>query len=176
MRQSVILIVGFLATIASLLAERGGRMAGPGLGANVPSAGKPSASQRGTSKPSAITPGTMNSANTNVGARTADNTALSSRIPPLLPARSTAAAAAARIRNHGQVVAALPAGRNLNVPFDQLKAKLTGDRAESLGQAIHDLRPDLSRKTVKRDVRSAEGQAERDIDSARLANQLSTNT
>jgi hypothetical protein len=178
-KRSVILVVAFstfLGASGSLLGEKGGRMAGPGLGANHPAAGNSSASTRGASKPAATTSSATNSANTNVSVRLADNAALSSRIQPLLPAGSTLAAASTGFRNQGQFIAALHVSRNLNVPFDQLKAKLTGDHAESLGRAIHDLRPDLSRKTVKRDVRTADRQAERDIDSARLANQLSTNS
>jgi len=58
-----------------------------------------------------------------------------------------------------------------------LKAKLMGtENPESLGKAIHDLRPDLSRSTVKRDVRLAERQAHLDIGAARLASRLSTNS
>jgi len=46
---------------------------------------------------------------------------------------------------------------------------------DSLGQAVHDLRPDLSRSTVRGDVRMAKLQAEQDIDAAELAIRLSTN-
>jgi len=65
--------------------------------------------------------------------------------------------------------------RNLGIPFDSLKAKLVGENPESLGQAVHDLRPDLGRSTVKRDVRLAERQADLDMGSARVAGRLSAN-
>jgi hypothetical protein len=56
-----------------------------------------------------------------------------------------------------------------------LKAELTEQHPDSLGQAVHDLRPNLSRSTVRSDVRMAKRQAEEDIDAAELATRLSTN-
>jgi hypothetical protein len=38
-------------------------------------------------------------------------------------------------------VAALRASKNLNIPFNALKAQMTGPAHASLGQAIHALRP-----------------------------------
>jgi hypothetical protein len=97
------------------------------------------------------------------------------RIQPLLPAGFTIATALAGFRNQGEFIAALHVSRNLGIPFDQLKAELTEQHPDSLGQAVHDLRPDLSRNTVRSDVRMARRQAEQDIDAADLANRLSTN-
>jgi hypothetical protein len=108
--------------------------------------------------------------------RLANNTNLSTRLQPLLPAGATVEGASAGFRNQGEFVAALHVSRNLNITFDSLKAKLVGASPESLGQAVHDLRPDLSRSTVKKDVRLAERQADLDMDSARLASRLSTNS
>ena len=72
-------------------------------------------------------------------------------------------------------VAALHVAQNLGIPFDQLKADLTQTHLDSLGQAIHALRPDLSRSTVRSDVRTARLQADQDMDAAQLANTLSSN-
>jgi hypothetical protein len=36
-------------------------------------------------------------------------------------------------------MAAQQASERLGIPLDQLRAKMTGDQAESLGKAIHDL-------------------------------------
>jgi hypothetical protein len=63
----------------------------------------------------------------------------------------------------------------LGIPFDQLKAELTEQHPDSLGQVVHDLRPNLSRRTVRNDVRMAKRQAEEDNDAAELATRLSTN-
>jgi hypothetical protein len=46
---------------------------------------------------------------------------------------------------------------NLGIPFVQLKAKMTGDNAMSLGQAIHALRP-----AVNADVESRTAQRQAD--------------
>jgi hypothetical protein len=179
MKRSIILIVAFGCLLApgsgSLRAQKGqGKMGGPGLGATRPPvAGKPGAATGDTGRASgAASATTMHSGST---ARLASNSALSARIQPLLPAGSTVAAASTGFRNQGQFIAALHVSRNLNVPFDQLRVKLTGSNPESLGQAIHDLRPNLSRSNVKRDVRMAQRQADQDIDAAGLANRLSTN-
>jgi hypothetical protein len=37
-------------------------------------------------------------------------------------------------KNHGQFIAALHVSKNLNIPFDQLKAKMTSSLPMSLGQ------------------------------------------
>ena len=71
--------------------------------------------------------------------------------------------ASAGFKNQGLFIAALHVSHNLNIPFDQLKAKLTGPGAESLGKAIHDLRPNLNKHTVKSDVKLAHQQAETDL-------------
>ena len=42
-------------------------------------------------------------------------------------------------KNHGQYMAAQNASEHLGIPLDQLKAKMTGAHAESLGKAIQDL-------------------------------------
>src|SRR5260370_24205375 len=159
MKRSIILFVAFGCLLApgagSLLAQKGqGKMGGLGRGARRPPVtGKSSASKGATST-------TTHPATVNASARLASNTALSARIQPLLPAGSTVATASTGFRNQGEFVAALHVSRNLNIPFDQLKVQLTGKNPASLGQAIHEMRPTLSRSTVKRDVRLAERQAD----------------
>jgi len=182
MKRSVILLVAFGFILApasrSLLAQKGhGKIETPGLGATLPPVtGKSRASTReGAEAPSAGSASNPNSANVNVSSRLASNPALSARIQPLLPAGSTVATASAGFRNQGEFIAALHVSRNLGIPFDQLKTELTSRHPDSLGQAIHDLRPNLSRSTVKSDVRLAKRQAEQDIDTGDLANRLSTN-
>jgi hypothetical protein len=161
-----------------LLAQKGqGKMGGPGLGATPPPVtAKSSASTRDTVKaaPGASSP-TAGSPNLSASDRLANNPNLSARLQPLLPAGTTVATASAGFRNQGQFVATLHVSRNLNIPFDQLKAKLTGSNPEALGKAIHDLRPTLGRRAVRKDVRVAKRQADRDMDTARLASRLSAN-
>lgn len=103
-------------------------------------------------------------ASSDVSLRVTQNAGLSTQLQPLLPAGDTLAGAAAGFRNQGQFVSALHVAHNLNIPFDQLKAKMTGSDAVSLGKAIQDLRPDLNDKTVKDNTKLADRQTERDLE------------
>jgi hypothetical protein len=164
----IFLLAGSFVPVA---AQKGqGKMGATGLGATAP----PVAAKSVKAAPSASSPTTASS-NLSVSQRLANNTSLSTRLQPLLPAGATIASASAGFRNQGQFVAALHVSRNLNIPFSQLQAKLTGSNPESLGKAIHDLRPTLGRRAVKQDVRVADRQADRDISTARLTSQLSAN-
>jgi hypothetical protein len=95
--------------------------------------------------------------------RLSNNPGLSSRLQPLLPPNTTLQSAASGFKNQGQFIAALHVSQNLNIPFSQLKADMTGSGHDSLGQAIHALRPDLSSKTVTKNVKLAEHQAKADL-------------
>lgn len=87
------------------------------------------------------------------------NPKLSSKLQSLLPAGTDLKTAAAGFKNFGQFVAAVHVSHNLGIPFDQLKAKLTGDNAESLGKAIKELKPDADAKT---EAKKAQQQAKDD--------------
>lgn len=102
-------------------------------------------------------------ANTNFESRLANNPNLASRLQALLPPNTTLQAAAAGFKNQGQFIAALHVSHNLGIPFDQLKTDMTGPNHDSLGQAIHALRPDLNSKTVSHDVKVAGRQAKEDL-------------
>jgi hypothetical protein len=93
----------------------------------------------------------------------AHNPVLAARLQPLLPVGTTLQADAAGFKNLGQFIAALHVSHNLGIPFSQLKAEMTESKPDSLGQAIQDLRPTLSRKTVKSDVKVADQQARQDL-------------
>ena len=96
--------------------------------------------------------------------RLAQNPALASQLQKLLPAGTNLQTAASGFKNLGQFVAAVHVAHNLHIPFAQLKAKMTGPDSESLGRAIQDLRPNLSRKTIKSDVKTANAEAKEDIE------------
>jgi hypothetical protein len=65
-------------------------------------------------------------------------------------------------KNYGQYVAAQHVSENLGIPFGELKAKMTGANAVSLGKAIQQLRPDLPDSTVKAESEKAEQASRRD--------------
>lgn len=97
------------------------------------------------------------------------NAALATRLEPLLPATTTVPAAAAGFENQGQFLSAVHAAHNLNIPFDQVKAQVSGESSTSLGAAIQKLRPELPGKVIKDNIKLAERQAERDVQQAQAA-------
>jgi hypothetical protein len=86
--------------------------------------------------------------------------ALATKLTPLLPPGQTVETAALGFKNTGQFVAAVHVANNLNIPFDALKARMTGPEPLSLGQAITALKPGAD---ASREVRRAEAQALEDI-------------
>ncbi|HLK50566.1 MAG TPA: hypothetical protein VKT49_20640 [Bryobacteraceae bacterium] len=109
----------------------------------------------------------------NFESRLSNNTSLSSRLQPLLPAGETLQAAATGFKNRGQFIAALHVSQNLKIPFDQLKSDMTGTNHDSLGEAIHELRPELTSKLVKNNVKLAENQTKTDIEESHEASETS---
>ena len=182
MKRSVVLGTAFFYLLGlgggHLLAQKGmGKMGPSGTGSMGSSEGGKSSTHNmeGTKARSGGPAGQMHSAGMNVSTQLANNAALSAQIQPLLPAGSTIATASAGFTNQGEFIAALHVSQNLGIPFNQLKADLTQAHPDSLGQAIHALRPDLSRSTVRSDVHAAKLQADQDTDTAQLANALSSN-
>ena len=73
-------------------------------------------------------------------------------------------AASADFKTLGSFVSALHVSKNLTIPFDQLKARVTGDGAVSLGKAIKELKPDVD---ADAEVKKADAQAKADQDRAK---------
>src|SRR5262249_3742285 len=70
------------------------------------------------------------------------NTQLATRLQGMFPPGTDLKLASSGFKNLGQFVAATQVSKNLGIPFDQLKARMTGDNPVSLGKAIKELRPD----------------------------------
>jgi len=96
-----------------------------------------------------------------VSDRLEDNTKLANKLQSLLPAGTNLQQEAKGFKNLGQFVAAVHVSHNLGIPFDQLKAKMIGPPSESLGKAIHALKPTVN---AKEESSKAEKQAKRDMD------------
>jgi hypothetical protein len=96
-----------------------------------------------------------------VSTRLSSNTKLSSKLQSLLPPGTDLQAAASGFKNLGQFVAAVHVSHNLGIPFDQLKAKMQGPPTESLGKAIHQLKPDAN---AKAETKTAKAEAHADMD------------
>jgi hypothetical protein len=94
-----------------------------------------------------------------LGSRIESNTALAAKVKPLLPENTTLSQASAGFKNQGQFIAALHVAQNLSIPFDQLKAKMTGSESMSLGAAIHAVKPELSQAKANEEAKKAEQEA-----------------
>lgn len=93
-----------------------------------------------------------------------DNTKLASKLQNLLPQGTNLQQAAQGFKNLGQFVAAVHVAHNLGISFDQLKAKLMGPPSESLGKAIHSLKPDVKSSA---EAKKAEKQAKQDMNDSK---------
>ena len=96
---------------------------------------------------------------TDVASKIADDPKLSSKLQGLLPPNETLPQAAAGFKNEGQFIAALHVSHNLNIPFDQLKEKMTGPKPMSLGASIKALRPNMSDAQTNSEAKRAEKEA-----------------
>lgn len=151
-------------------AQRGGGVGrGPSIGAthagsHFPGASPSEGRSQGDVHANAGAPASdHNKPNTKVADAVQRNPQLSSRLEALLPAGMTLTDAAAGFKNQGQFIAALHVSKNLGIPFADLKAKMTGDSHESLGQSIHELRPDLNESQAKDEAKKGESQAKTDV-------------
>lgn len=98
--------------------------------------------------------------NKTVSDKLSNNTQLAGKLQGLLPQGTNLQTAAQGFKNLGQFVAAVHVSHNLGIPFDQLKSQMVGPPKESLGKAIHALKPDANSKT---ETRTARKQAKQDI-------------
>ena len=104
------------------------------------------------------------SSSSSIGDKLADNTKLAAKLQSLLPKGTDLTLASSGFKNLGQFVAAVHVAHNLGIPFDQLKAKMMGPPKESLGKAVHALRPDADSKS---EISKANKQAKQDIDDSK---------
>ena len=94
-----------------------------------------------------------------VGKLTSD-TNLSARLTSLLPPNTTLTSAATGFKNEGQFIATLHAAKNLDIPFADLKDRVTA--GESLGTAIHELKPAMDAQAAGSAAAEADAQAKSD--------------
>jgi hypothetical protein len=82
----------------------------------------------------------------------------STHLAALVPAGMSAEEACTGFKSVKDCAASLHASQNLNIPFADLKSKVTG--GQGLGAAIHSLKPDAN---ARAEVKKAEGQAQDDV-------------
>jgi hypothetical protein len=171
-----ILVMSITLAVLLLTSELATAQHGHGQSGNV--AGPPPMSERGqmpdrSGKPARESnePGSINrdqqmQSKMDVSERLARNTHLATRLQGMFPAGTDLKLASSGFKNLGQFVAAAEVSKNLGIPFDQLKLKMTGDSPLSLGKAIHELRPEVDAKS---EAKKAEQQAKEEIRQAEAA-------
>jgi hypothetical protein len=106
---------------------------------------------------------------TKINERFQNDAKFRARMESLLPPGMDLKTAEIGFKNHGQFIAALHVSKNLNIPFDQLKEKVTGVSIDatgqttnstpmSLGKAIHELRPNIPETQANQEAERAEKQ------------------
>jgi hypothetical protein len=85
---------------------------------------------------------------------------LAAKVAALLPAGLTLNQTSKGFKNQGQFLAALHASKDLSIPFAQLKAEMTGKDHDSLGVAIHELKPAVNARTA---AKTADQEADADV-------------
>src|SRR5713226_4540174 len=160
----------FLAILAALLYcsaqpafAQHGRGGGPPAGKGPGASGAPGGvSDRGKADSKTETPAdTHTGGSKSPGELLTQNTRLANKLTGLLPPGTNLQNAAGGFKNLGQFVAAVHVSHNLKIPFADLRAKLTGANAESLGKTIHDLKPDAD---AKAEARKAQREAKDDLE------------
>jgi hypothetical protein len=84
---------------------------------------------------------------------------LETRLKALLPAGTNVHEAFKGFRDLTEFISAVHVADNLDIPFDQLKQRLTGLRPVTLARAIEQLRPSVD---ASAEVRRAHAQARKD--------------
>lgn len=173
MKRSIV----FLAVIAlfsllggtAALAQHGRGGGGGGAGRGPTGAGGPGMSQRPDTMPGPSDRSSRSESRHDTSRREnkktpgellTQNTKLASRLQGLLPQGTNLQDAAKGFKNLGQFVAAVHVSHNLGIPFDQLKATMTGPPPKSLGEAIHELKPDAN---ANAEAKKANKQAKKDM-------------
>jgi hypothetical protein len=106
--------------------------------------GDSGASTHGASAMAASTnPGGVLDHNTHLATKLEGLLGLSGLPDPLTALKNDAAG----FKNFGQFVAAVHVSNNLDIPFTDLKSKMTGPNAVSLGKAIQELKPAANAKS-----------------------------
>lgn len=93
------------------------------------------------------------------------NPKISGKLATLLPTGMKAEQACSGFKRMGDCGAAIHVAHNLEIPFSDLKKKLTGDDAQPLADVIPLLKPVMN---AKKEAKKAEKQADRDLWDARV--------
>ncbi len=97
-----------------------------------------------------------------IAQRITSNPQLKTKVQALLPTGMTLADAVKGFRSENQFLAALHASKDLNIPFAQIKAEMTGNDHDSLTREIQELKPSVNATAV---AQTAQKEASADLKS-----------
>lgn len=171
---AVVLYIGALPALAQHGHGGGGGLGSPGgigsqpgsMGGDHGGWGRQGGATPDTGKAGRDTNRSGEAGNQSVSAKLSENQKLSSKLAGELPPNTNLQQAAQGFKNLGQFVAAVHVSHNLGIPFDQLKAKMTGSNPVSLGKAIHELDPNAD---AKAEAKKAGKQAQQDLQDEQAA-------
>jgi hypothetical protein len=89
-----------------------------------------------------------------IARRISSSQALNSKVQALLPSGTTLTQAAKGFTSESQFLAALHASKDLNIPFAQIKAEMTGGDHDSLTRAITELKPTANATSAAKTAQS----------------------
>lgn len=180
--KEMFVLVAAGALFTAIPAAAQGRGAGQGnAGATAAASHEPMGMGDAMSSSHGNANATMGSSST--GPKTAgdlltQNTKLASNLQSLLPSGTDLQTAAQGFKNLGQFVAAVHVSHNLSIPFDCLKADMTGtappstatcpagtgtgSKSLSLGASIEALKPTMSQSDAQNAAKTAEQEAKAD--------------
>ena len=95
-----------------------------------------------------------------VSSRVISNDRLAAHLNPLVPSGQTLSEAAAGFKNEDQFMATLHAANDNNIAFADLKDRVTA--GQSLGTAMHELKPSMNSDASASAAAKAEAQAKND--------------
>ena len=171
--KTTINFVGVLGIVLLLsafpaVAQKGG---GGGLGVGVGLGGQTNVQAGGANvgvntntdviakKPVDVGAATQATSQAGVVSHIESNPQIAAQVQSMLPSGMSMNSAAAGFKNEGQFLSALHASHNLSIPFDQLKAKMTGSNSMSLGSAIQASKPEFKQEQAAQEAKKAEAQA-----------------
>lgn len=169
MRMNLVVFVLAASLAAFGQGRSGGRSGSPPM-SETPPMGSPGMGMPGHRQPGppGTTSGNPNSTSRPSGTSSREspdkalsqNRQLDSKLQSMLPEGTTPQEACSGFKTVGECVAAIHVSHNLDIPFNDLKSKMTGSSHEKLGKAIQDLKPTAN---AKAEEKKAKQQTEQDL-------------
>lgn len=165
MRMNLVVFV-LAASLAAFGQGRSGGRSGPPPMSETPPMGSPGMGMPGHRQPGTMGGPADTTSRPSTSSRESPDKALSQnaqldrKLQSMLPQGTTPQEACSGFKTVGECVAAIHVSHNLDIPFNDLKTKMTGSSHEKLGKAIQDLKPTANAKAEEKKARQ---QTEEDL-------------